>query len=62
MKTLQVVIADPIVVAIHVITFALTCPHMSPILLLLQLAYFIERQKTGRLGEISRCSIVKRLG
>lgn len=62
MKTFNIVVADPVVVFIHVVGFTLREPHGGPIALSLQLAYFVIAQEARRFCEITLCSVLKRLG
>lgn len=57
MKALYVVIANPIVLVIHVVALALRMPHRGPIVLLSQLTNLVVGQKARRLGEVAHGAI-----
>lgn len=58
MKALDIIIANPIVSAIHVIRFALRKPHMCPILFFFELTNLVIAEKAGCLSEISRRGVL----
>lgn len=53
MKALDIVIADPIVLAIHVVGFALRQPHVSPVLFFFELTNLVVAEEARCFGEIA---------
>lgn len=58
MKSFNVIVADPIVAAIHIVRFALRQPHVCPIFFFLELTNLVVAEETRRFGEITVCGVL----
>ena len=62
MEALDVVVADPVVVAVHVVALALSMPFDRPVVVLAQVANLVEGEEAGRLGKVARSAVLERSG
>lgn len=60
MEALDVVVADPVVVTVHVMALALSVPFDCPVVVLAQVANLVESKEAWRLGEVAGGAILER--